>query len=68
MPKPTDQEILDDLKAVRERGAQVGTICAKCGQLWKLGQRIEIYGTGPLLGKVEHNDPRDCEEPKGRVG
>ena len=63
MPQPTEQEIKDDLKAVREQGALVGTLCAKCGQRWKLGQMVEIIGIGPLLGKVEHHG--ECPEVKG---
>ena len=65
MSKPTEQEILDDLKAVREQGGLVGTFCAKCGQRWHLGQMVEITGTGPKLGMVEHHLPKDCIEPEG---
>ncbi len=65
MSKPTEQEILDDLKAVREQGALVGTICAACGQRWKMGQMVEILGTGRKLGQVTHYKPEDCIEPEG---
>lgn len=61
MPKPTKEEILADLAAVRKAGGKTGTFCTNCGGPLVLGQKVEIRGAGPLLGAWNHNRKEDCQ-------